>query len=219
MPLNRFYHLPPEKRQALVRAARKEFGRVSFAEASINQVVKEAGISRGSFYTYFEDKDDLIHYLLSDFRESLSHQLTYTLDKANGDVFGAFVQLYDGCIHYCQEPGNLPLIRNFLASIRLSGQREFSSLSRLFESPGDYQAFFTRINTNNLNLAAPETLWDILDLLFLITRRAVVCALCQDLPLETQRGRFLSRLRLLQQGMMARGEGENVNISEKGFDK
>ena len=56
MPSNTFFRLPEEKRQRLLDAAWEEFSRVSFADASINQIIRAANISRGSFYQYFTDK-------------------------------------------------------------------------------------------------------------------------------------------------------------------
>lgn len=48
MPTERFYRLPEGKRQAIREAALKEFARVPFEKASINQIIRNADISRGS---------------------------------------------------------------------------------------------------------------------------------------------------------------------------
>ena len=66
MPTERFHRLPEAKRQAIREAALKEFARVPFDKASINQIIRNADISRGSFYTYFEDKQDVVEFLLRD---------------------------------------------------------------------------------------------------------------------------------------------------------
>ena len=50
MPRSTFCRLAPEKQERLLEAATREFSRRSFAEASINQIIKDAGIPRGSFY-------------------------------------------------------------------------------------------------------------------------------------------------------------------------
>ena len=64
MPSKTFFHLPAEKRERLLLAAEEEFARVPYAEASINRMIRAAGIPRGSFYMYFRDKEELFHYLL-----------------------------------------------------------------------------------------------------------------------------------------------------------
>ena len=66
MPTERFYRLPEAKKQVIRQAAIKEFARVPFEKASINQIIQNADISRGSFYTYFEDKQDVVRYIFED---------------------------------------------------------------------------------------------------------------------------------------------------------
>ena len=63
MATERFLKLSQDKKDRILQAARHEFARVPFEDASINQIIKASGISRGSFYTYFEDKLDLLHYV------------------------------------------------------------------------------------------------------------------------------------------------------------
>jgi AcrR family transcriptional regulator len=64
MPKQTFLNLPEEKRQAVVNAATDEFADYGFEASSINRIVANSGISKGSFYQYFEDKMDVFKYLL-----------------------------------------------------------------------------------------------------------------------------------------------------------
>ena len=72
MPTERFYRLPEEKKRIIRDAAFKEFARVPIDKVSINQIIKEADISRGSFYTYFEDKWDLLGYIFEESQDRKS---------------------------------------------------------------------------------------------------------------------------------------------------
>ena len=58
MPTNTFLNLPIEKKKKIMNAAKSEFVEYSFYDASINRIIKNAGISRGSFYMYFENKEE-----------------------------------------------------------------------------------------------------------------------------------------------------------------
>ena len=69
MPTATFFRLPEEKRERLIEACWSELTRVRFNEVSINRIIAAAHIPRGSFYQYFEDKEELIRYLLEDMRE------------------------------------------------------------------------------------------------------------------------------------------------------
>jgi TetR/AcrR family transcriptional regulator len=58
MPKDTYHQLPSTKRQRILDALMEEFSHVTYSAASINQIIKTADISRGSFYQYFEDKED-----------------------------------------------------------------------------------------------------------------------------------------------------------------
>ena len=75
MPSSTFLNLPAEKQEKLLEAATREFSHRPFNEASINQIIKEAGIPRGSFYMYFRDKEELFHYLLKRYQDGLLQRL------------------------------------------------------------------------------------------------------------------------------------------------
>lgn len=63
MPTETFHNLPAEKRQRFIAAAMDEFAGHNYDAASINRIIKELGIARGSVYQYFTDKLDLWLYL------------------------------------------------------------------------------------------------------------------------------------------------------------
>lgn len=62
MPTTRFYKLPEEKRQVIGTAIRRSYQKRNFANLSLTEVAREAGVSRASLYTYFRDKEDLLKY-------------------------------------------------------------------------------------------------------------------------------------------------------------
>lgn len=55
-------------RQRIVRSARKLFNLRGFERVTINEVMSDAGLTRGAFYFHFRSKAQL-------FRESLAHVL------------------------------------------------------------------------------------------------------------------------------------------------
>lgn len=50
----------------LLDAAAKEFGEKGFHEASISGITRRAGTALGSFYTYFDSKDEIFRALVKD---------------------------------------------------------------------------------------------------------------------------------------------------------
>ncbi len=63
IPTITFLHLDQEKQDRIINASFIEFAERSFEEAKLSNIIKAAGIPRGSFYQYFKDKRDLYFYL------------------------------------------------------------------------------------------------------------------------------------------------------------
>ena len=64
MPKQTFFNLPTEKRETILNAAIEEFADYGLENASTNRIVKNSGIAKGSFYQYFEDKQDVFMHML-----------------------------------------------------------------------------------------------------------------------------------------------------------
>ena len=95
MPSATFFRLPEEKRERLIEASWSELSQVRFNDVSINRIIAAARIPRGSFYQYFNDKEDLISYLLEDMREYFIALLRDVLIGAKGDLFALPLLAYD----------------------------------------------------------------------------------------------------------------------------
>ena len=65
MPKQTFFNLPQEKRETIMNAAIEEFAEYGLENASTNRIVKNSGIAKGSFYQYFEDKQDVFMHMLT----------------------------------------------------------------------------------------------------------------------------------------------------------
>lgn len=90
-----FLRLPEEKRRRFLDAAWEAFTTARFTEVSVNQIVRRAGIPRGSFYQYFTDKDDLLAYLLEEVRNCVKEKYRQVLRDNGGDVFQAQLDFFD----------------------------------------------------------------------------------------------------------------------------
>lgn len=78
MPKDTFTNLGDEKKRNIFDAAVQEFSTRRFSEASINQIIKTAGISRGSFYQYFNDKEDIYLYMIMEIGKEKLEVLSHT---------------------------------------------------------------------------------------------------------------------------------------------
>jgi AcrR family transcriptional regulator len=62
MPKETFFNLPIDKQERIMKAVINEMGLHTYEHININSIIKEASIPRGSFYQYFEDKNDMYTY-------------------------------------------------------------------------------------------------------------------------------------------------------------
>ena len=64
MPRKRDEKIHRERTEQILAAARSVFGQRGFAEARMDDIADEAGISKGTLYLYFKSKQDIISGLL-----------------------------------------------------------------------------------------------------------------------------------------------------------
>ncbi|MEO8883915.1 MAG: TetR/AcrR family transcriptional regulator [Devosia sp.] len=72
----------PIKRQQIIDAARHCFMRDGFEATSMNEITAEAGVSKGTIYVYFSDKEDL-------FKELCRSERAKTMDFAKQELDAA----------------------------------------------------------------------------------------------------------------------------------
>ena len=125
MPTERFYRLPEAKKQVIRQAAIKEFARVPFEKASINQIIQNADISRGSFYTYFEDKQDVVRYIFEDNARQMQECCERELDKNDGNLFDMLEWLFEFTIRKLKESKEMvQLVRKRIRMERFARRSE-----------------------------------------------------------------------------------------------
>ncbi len=91
MPKQTFYNLPDEKRNTIIHVAVDEFIEHGLENASTNRIVAKSGISKGSFYQYFEDKRDVFRHLLTILeQEKMAYFKNITPPSLNMDVFAYY---------------------------------------------------------------------------------------------------------------------------------
>ena len=71
MPKKTFFNLPSNKKKKIINAAYDIFIEEEYENVNIRMITSKAEISIGSFYQYFEDKDDLYVYLISSIEKKI----------------------------------------------------------------------------------------------------------------------------------------------------
>lgn len=85
-------------------------------EASINRIVHDANISRGSFYTYFEDKQDLLKWLIYAQAEQHFNNYIERLRENGGDLWDMLENVFDRGLDLMERAGLINIFQNLIKS-------------------------------------------------------------------------------------------------------
>lgn len=131
MPTERFIRLADPKKERIRNAIIKEFARVPYEKASINRIVRAAGISRGSYYTYFCDKQDALDYIFEQVQTQMKDLISRRLAENDGDYFETWEQLLDAGFTMMADEQLFRLVKNTfsnaLGSDGIWGLEQFGS--------------------------------------------------------------------------------------------
>ena len=113
MPKDTFLNLPQPKRLLIEEAAMDEFAAWGFDNASINRIVAECQIAKGSFYQYFEDKKDLFNHVMTRIAEKkLNYISPVMLNPQAHDFFTLLQEMYRSGLDFAEQNPKAALIGN-----------------------------------------------------------------------------------------------------------
>lgn len=197
MPTKTFMHLSNEKKEKILSAAKKEFTRVPLSEVSINNIIKDAQIARGSFYQYFENKQDLFNYILKSMRENINKELKNKLDE-KGDIFDTFIYFYDKIIKLSKSTQNRKFYKTIFLNIKANDSIVFNSNIKNNEIK---EYMLTHTNTSQFQNS--NDLINIIEMLNAITRWAIVKRINSDND-ENLKNEYLRQIEYLKYGVLRR---------------
>lgn len=177
MPTQRFYNLTESKKNTIIRAAKHEFSRALYSEASINKIIQEAGISRGSFYTYFEDKEDLLKYIMEDFQNKCKGAIWKALENAKGDLFNAVDRVVFYVIQHGRQNEDFNFYKNILSDYHLTtdtvGFRQHAFLHNYEPFHVFTEGCFQRLDKDKYKLQNAADFGYLLELLCIVSLKTI----------------------------------------------
>ena len=201
MCMETFHRLPEEKRTRFLEAAWEEFTRVSFAEASTNQIVRRAGVPRGSFYQYFRDKEDLFVYLMTQARDHFIELYAKIMERNGGDFFKTQLECFDSFAH--QGGKRDVLFNRCIQVLRLNPCLHMQMIMQ--EQPKNHLLEDFRKTADLSPFANEEMAREAFLLSLLSLAGAVMDGLEKPEQMDTYRRQLELRLRIIKQGSLADG--------------
>jgi len=77
---------PQERKKEFLETARKLFFTKGYEQTSVNAIIKEVGLSKGSFYYYFKSKEDLLDELTKELSLQILAKIREIVNKDNLDA-------------------------------------------------------------------------------------------------------------------------------------
>lgn len=201
MPTSTFFNLPEDKKNKILKAANKEFERVPIEQVSIKNIVESAEIARGSFYQYFEDKEDLFQYIMSAKMGNMQNKLIEMIEHENGNIINIFINMYEYLIKIVKIKKNNKFFKQIFENVKTSNNLMFIKKEEINKNLEQTLYNLYDRNKDILNIKNEEEFKLVIEMLFAITRRRIVVSLKYK-DLEKARETYLKEIEFLKKGII-----------------
>jgi len=204
LPKATFFNLAGDKRKILIEALVKEFSRVPLYDASVSNIVKSANIPRGSFYQYFEDKEDAYFYLLNEQVAKSKEKFILCLLKYNGDLFDAMIEMFALTIMDFSKGENINFLKNALLNMTHEIESSFNDIFNANGNQDQFQQISLLINKDCLNISSDKELLHLLKIVATVTFRNLMERLACDVSDKDALHDYTIEMGLLKKGLYKR---------------
>lgn len=201
MPKQTFFHLQQDKQQSLVQAAFSEFSRASLHEASIANIIKDAGIPRGSFYQYFEDKEDLYFYILNLMSQKNFDYFISVLKEKDGDIFETFILSFQFLIKKHRNEEYRKFFKNAYLNMNYKLENTIANNMYAENKKEHFVNLIKLVNKSNLNIQDNEELHHLIKVIKAIMIQNIVQTFAQDWSDEEALQNYSVQLALIRRGI------------------
>ncbi len=203
MPKETFFNLSNEKKEKILTSAKKEFAKAGIKDSSIQKIIEEAKIPRGSFYQYFESKEDLLEYLLKEHAEEMNKNLEKTIKRTNGDIFAICIAIYNYMVSQCVEKNETNFFRKVIEELK-TGQDDIFSSNIEKHKPNTLEDYYEQINKDNLSINSIEDFKVLTKMLNAVTKKAIVESFKYESKTKAK-GDFLKQIEFIKFGVLKGG--------------
>lgn len=136
---DKFYDMKTDKQERILNAAIKVFAINGYKKASTDTIVKEASISKGLLFHYFDNKITLYRFIIEYSARFLSFEMTNTVNKHEKDFFELQKQMEQVKFKIMK---NYPYMIQFLSNLKHETDEEAKEII------GDYAYALDNIYDN-----------------------------------------------------------------------
>ena len=210
MPKELFYSIDSEKQSKILEAAMQEFSSQLYVNSSINQIIKQADISRGSFYQYFEDKDDLYYYIIDITVKNTAYRyIKEFVSKKPEDIFSVYQAMFDYNLKLLSDSTYQRFFRTLYLSMSYRLQQE---LKRIFSTIRNEMLQGQLKELQQMSGCDPVTFQELMSLLELNNRDLLMQYISEEMDEQSIRTLYQIRLQILKGNTKNHGRTGNTGI-------
>lgn len=201
MPKITFFNLNIEKREKIKKAIINEFSKHTIAKASISNIVEEAQIPRGSFYQYFEDKEDALKYIIDEFIKIEKEEIKNSLKINNGDIFKTSIDIFKYVSKKSYSDRDMMLCHNIIQKLKEENVNIFEGINckSMYQANKDNGNI---INTNILKINNEEDLKYMMKILTVVIRASIIDVITKKKSEEKAQEELQKQIEILKHGMI-----------------
>lgn len=154
MTKDTFNNLPTEKKEIVIKALKKEFEEYSILDASVASIIKRAGISRGSFYQYFDNLEYSFFTILEEEAIEIHDIFMHLLIEQEGDLFSALKLYGEAVAEELFKKEKYNLYKNRFLHWTSDLDEKWKKFHRVHQKSDQKQHM--KINTQNLKISRDE---------------------------------------------------------------
>ena len=204
MPSTTFEKLSDEKKQRIFVAIYHELKRVPFPEMSINQIIKDAGIPRGSFYQYFKNKDDAFDYFVEESSKRIKEKVVKRISSVHGDIFELCETVFDEIVVAGSDKNWKEIICHV---VPYTNMNKLEPISHYIENMKreEWLVACSSLGIGNLDIKNEEEVMDIIGVIEALFQSALPKIFSEEENREELRKQFRRRLNIVKKATVREG--------------
>src|SRR3982074_1984469 len=107
-------HEESAKRRQIMEGAREVFLTQGFDAASMGEIARQAGVSKGTLYVYFDSKEALFEAIVEEECQAQAEQV-FALDSNDHDVEAVLTRLGYAFVRFLCRPGGQSSLRTVIS--------------------------------------------------------------------------------------------------------
>ena len=203
MPSTTYYNLSKDKKERIFNAGVLEFSYHDFNDASVNTIVRIANISKGSFYQYFDDKEDFYWFIVMDIIYGQVGNYEVLLKVNKGDLFKTEEELFNHILELFDDMK----YRNLIKHVYKTSYMEISSRLSIKANTIYLEMYdlLMSFGFKGYNIKSKEDFLIVFNMLRNIANNTIITMISEELSLLETKELYSKQLEVLGIGINKRG--------------